>query len=127
MQLAIIRDQVDKRGMLGGHKGVNFSLYYELRLTERERRLVEQYRLGSHALTYQAIRGQEMPSTTVAQAIQGIMQTMDSVAVLVNNEKVIKEAVEEFKLLLDVASTFGGEDVIDIGEQPLEFGAGSAS
>jgi len=115
MQLAIIRDQADKRGMLGGHKGVNFSLYYELRLTEHERQLVERYRLGTYALTFQTLRGQEMPGTTVAQAMQGQMRTMESVAVLVKNEKVIKEAVEDFKILLDVASTFGGEDVIEIG------------
>jgi hypothetical protein len=110
MRLHIWRNQADQRGVFGGHKGVQFSLRCRLTLTEHERQLVERYKLGSHVLTR---NGAGVP-LTVNQIIDSHVEQMPTVELLVNNEKVIKEACQGFKVLLDIASTFGGEEVVEI-------------
>jgi len=119
MQLAITRDQADKRGVFGGHKGVEFSLYVELRLTLEERQLVDRYKLNMYTLTYTNYNGQRVPQITVDQAVRGVSQTMSGVETLVSNERIIKEAAEDFKLLLDVARSFGGEEIVEIGDRQV--------
>jgi hypothetical protein len=111
MKLTIRRDQADVKGMLGGHKGVTFSLWYQVGLTPTENDLVTRYRLGSHILCK---NNQGVPLLTVDQAIRGNREEMPSVQLLVHNERVVREACADFKQLLEVASTFGGEEVVDI-------------
>ena len=50
MQLVIRRSQADVKEVFGGHKGVQFSLYYRLVLTPEEDALVQRYQLNIHAL-----------------------------------------------------------------------------
>lgn len=111
MKLVVRRNQSDIKGMLGGHKGVNFTLTYQLRLTSAEQELVQRYRLGEHTLCRNR---QGLTLLTVSQAISGNTENMTSVETLLNNENAVKAACREFKVLLDVASSFGGEEVIEI-------------
>lgn len=115
MKLAIRRDQADIRGAFGGHKGVKFSLSYRLILTDDELTLVNRYKLGAHPLTYRNFQGTEVPGATVAQVIEGVTEQVQSVEILINNEKVIRDGCEGFNALLKVAATFGGEEVVEIG------------
>lgn len=115
MKLVIRRNQADIKGVLGGHKGVNFTLHYRLVLTEDERSLVDRYKLGTHVLTYRNFQGNEVPGHRVAEVVGGVIEQLPSVDILIGNEKVIRDACESFNALLRVAATFGGEEVVEIG------------
>ena len=43
----------------------------------------------------------------------GITERMQDISILLNNEKAIKEACKDFKIFLEVMSTFGGEEIIE--------------
>lgn len=111
VKLAIRRDQADVKGMFGGHKGVTFSLWYCLRLTAAESQLVDRYKLREHVLCRNS---QGTTLLTVGEALDGVTENLTSVEILLQNEKVVKGACKQFKVLLDVASSFGGEEVVEI-------------
>lgn len=109
MQLVISRGQADQRGMFGGHKGVQFSLYYRLELTAEEHALVDRYRLVDHVLTRSQAK-----IDTVRDAMQGVTEIVGSVEILLNNEKVVKRACDSFYRLVTVAQSFGGEEIVEL-------------
>jgi hypothetical protein len=109
MQLVIRRGQVDAKGVFGGHKGVNFNLFYRLVLSPEETAVVQRYKLDMHVLSRS---GSGLPET-VGDAMRGVNQTVQSVDVLLNNEKIAKTACDSFYKLLVVAQSFGGEEVVD--------------
>jgi hypothetical protein len=108
MQLVIRRNQADAKGVFGGHKGVNFNLFYRLVLSPEEAAVVQRYRLDLHVLSRSGNGLQE----TVADAMRGVTQTVQSVDVLLNNEKIAKSSCDAFYRLLLVAQSFGGEEVV---------------
>jgi hypothetical protein len=115
VKLVIRRDQADIKGTFGGHKGVRFSLFYRLELTEYELGLVNRYKLEAYVLTYRNFQGTQVAGNTVGQVIQGVTDQLQSVEILVGNEKAIREACENFNNVLKIAATFGGEEIIAIG------------
>jgi hypothetical protein len=114
MQLVIRRDQADRRGMFGGHKGVDFSLAFQLLLSPVEAELVRRYKFEEMSLGTWMYQGAEVPITSVGEAIRGTSMQWPSVVELLNREREVKRACRTLKILLDVASTFGGEEVVDI-------------
>jgi hypothetical protein len=108
MQLVIRRSQADAKGVFGGHKGVNFNLFYRIVLTPEETGVVQRYKLDMHVLSRSGNGMQE----TVADALRGVNQTVQSVDVLLNNEEIAKRACDSFYKLLLVAQSFGGEEVV---------------
>lgn len=112
MKLVVRRDQAEQKGMFGGSKGVLFALYYRLELNDAERALVAKYKLEPHPLTFHETSG--APAATVGEAVKGVTQEHGSVTTLVNNEEVIKSGCRDFKALLAIATTFGGEETIEI-------------
>lgn len=123
MKLVIKRSQQDVKGLLGGNKGVEFTLYYRLDLTSEELELVQRYRLSEYALTWKRFRDDRIPDDTIANMIAGRSQTVSGVTILVQNEKVIKDACDHLPVLFDVIRSFGGEEVIDYPRRP---GSGEA-
>ena len=114
MKLIIERDQRDKTSILGKHKGVTFSLSCKVELTSEEKKLVERYQASGHVLTYKsASDGARLPGQTVGGLMAGVYQEMDDVGTLLNNEEVIKSACQDFKNLLEVMKTFGGQEVTE--------------
>jgi hypothetical protein len=109
VRLVIHRNQADVKGVLGGHKGVQFTLSYRLDTTPAEAAIIERYRLGSHVVVSRANSVE-----TVDRLRSGVTQTLNSVSVLIANERVVKEACQEFGLLMAVAKSFGGEDIVEI-------------
>jgi hypothetical protein len=109
MQLVIRRTQADMKGVFGGHKGVNFNLFYRLVLSPEEAGVVQRYKLDMHVLS----RSGNGLAETVGDAMRGVNQTVQSVDVLLNNEKIAKSACDSFYRLLQVAQSFGGEDVVE--------------
>ena len=114
MKLVIRRDQKAKTGLLGGHKGVSFLLTCRVELTPEEQELVKKYKAEFHPLTFVTDReGNRRVKDTVSSLMSGVTEEMDDITVLLNNEEVVRNACNDFKTLLDVMATFGGEEVIE--------------
>ena len=83
-------------------------------MTEEEKDLIAKYKAEYQPLTYTTDReGRDIPQYTVNSLTAGITERIQDITVLLNNEEAIKEACKGFKTLLDVMSTFGGEDIIE--------------
>jgi hypothetical protein len=113
MKLVIKRSQQDVKGMLGGHKGVSFTLSYRLVLTPEEEALVAKYKLEGHPLTWTTNQGVKIPDDTIANMVVGRTQTVSNVTTLVRNENIVKDACDSLPVLFEVVRTFGGEEVIE--------------
>jgi hypothetical protein len=113
MQLSIKRSQQDIKGMLGGHKGVSFTLSFRLILTPEEQELVQRYKLSEYPLTYTTYQGTQIPENTIGTLMEGRTQTLSDVTTLVKNEDVVKNACDQLPVLFEIVRTFGGEEVID--------------
>lgn len=114
MQLVVKRDQEDRVGVLRGHKGVDFSLTFQLILTQEESDLVRRYRLGDMALGTWISQGSEVPIATVHGAVVGRTMRWPSVVEMLKRERELKKACVTLKQLLEVARKFGGEDRFEI-------------
>lgn len=113
MRLVINRSQEQKKGMLGGNKGVEFTLRYRLELTQEEQNLVSTYKLESYPLTFVTVQGTRVPDDTISNLTAGRSQTVTDVTTLLRNEDVIKGACDSLPPLFDVVRSFGGDEVID--------------
>jgi len=49
MKLIIRRNQADVKGLFGGHKGVRFSLYAQVQISDEEKALIN-YKVGDYIL-----------------------------------------------------------------------------
>ncbi len=114
MKLIIKRDQKAQTGLFGGHKGMTFILSYRVQLTPAELELVKKYKVEMHPLTYVTYRdGNKIPKDTISSLMQGGTEEMEEITVLLNNEETVKNACKDFKTLLDVMASFGGEEVFE--------------
>jgi hypothetical protein len=114
MKLIIRRDQAEKKGVFGGHKGIRFILSCRVELTEKEKELIDRYKAEYHVLTWRDDgSGGQIPDLSIGTLVEGITEEIDNVATLLNNEEVIKEACKNFKTLLEVMASFGGEEVVE--------------
>lgn len=114
MKLFIKREQKAQTGLLGGHQGMVFQLSYRLELTPQEKELVSKYKADSYPLTYRRDRdGSQIPDMTVSRLMYGGKDELKDITILLNNEQVIKDACANFKTLLGIMATFGGEEVVD--------------
>lgn len=114
MKLIIKRDQKAQTSLLGGHKGMTFLLICRVELTQEELELVKRYKAEQHSLTFATDQeGRKITKDTVSSLMRGVSEEMKDITVLLNNEEVIKSACQNFKALLDVMATFGGEEVVE--------------
>ena len=113
MKLIIKRNQEAQKGMLGGHKGVLFTLSYQLELTAEETALVQEYQLSGYPLTWNTVQGTRMPDDTIGNMVTGRSQRLNDVTTLVRNEQIVKEACDQLPDLFEIVKTFGGEEVIE--------------
>lgn len=114
LRLVINRSQQDVKGMLGGHKGVSFTLAYRLELTADEAGLVKRYRLEEYALTWRpGSQGGQIPDDTIANMVQGRVQTVRDVTTLLRNENIVKDSCDQLVTLFDVIRSFGGDEVVE--------------
>ncbi|HEX4837463.1 MAG TPA: hypothetical protein VFV03_02925 [Solirubrobacteraceae bacterium] len=113
MKLIINRDQAAITGMLGGHKGVRFTLGYRLELTSDEMQLVQRYKLEDYPLTWKTFNGSRIPADTIGSMVTGHSETLTDVTTLVGNEATIKDACDALPPLFAIVRTFGGEEAID--------------
>ncbi len=114
MKLTIRRDQAAKKGVFGGHKGMRFSLYCRVEISPEEKELIDKYKVHDHVLTWRDTESGQIPGLTVGDLINGKTYELEDITTLLNNEEVIKETCKDFKNLLLVMASFGGEEVIEI-------------
>ena len=114
MKLTIKRDQSAKKGLFGGHKGMIFSLYCKVQISQEEQELIDKYKVNNYVLTTKQSEEGKIPDLTVNSLVQGCTEEFWDVATLLHNEDVIKEACRDFKNLLLIMAAFGGEEVIEI-------------
>jgi hypothetical protein len=120
VQLVIKREQAPVKSLLGGHKGVEFTLAYRLLLTDEECELADQYKLGDYPVTWKNLPSGQVPDDTLRDMVAGRSQTLTDVTTLVANEKAIKDACDSLPKLFEIVRTFGGQEVIDY---PRESGS----
>jgi len=114
MKLIIKREQAEKRGLLGGHKGMRFLLAFRVELTPEEKDLVTKYRAEDTPLIFATDKaGNSYPKYTVKNLIQGSNEIADDVTILLNYEEELKKACQTFKTLLEVMASFGGEETFE--------------
>jgi hypothetical protein len=114
VQLVVKRDQDDRVGVFGGHKGVDFTLTFQLVLTPEEKELVRHYKFGDMPLGTWIYQGAEVPIATVYGAVAGRTMRWPSVREMLRREVELKDACVSLKQLLEVARNFGGEDRYEI-------------
>lgn len=115
MKLHIKRDQKQEKGLFGGNKGVNFSLYCKVAFTPEEAELIEKYKLGDQHLAEYRLQGFEIPlNVTVSKLSSGFSNELKQLGELQELENQIEESCNKLKSYLEVASTFGGERVVEI-------------
>jgi hypothetical protein len=112
MKLIVNRSQQDQKGIMGGHKGVQFTLSYRLELTGEEQRLVERYRLGAYPLTFTNQQGTQIPADTISSLVRGSSSIVSDVTKLIREEDLIKDSCDQLPVLFDVCRSFGGDEVI---------------
>lgn len=110
MRLIIERSQADKKGILGGHKGVAFTLLTHVEFDERERQLLDHYKMWEYSLF---TRGSGQLPVTIRNLTDGDLQTVDNVEVLLNNENIVKRSLDQVPPLLSVLGSFGGREVVE--------------
>jgi hypothetical protein len=113
VKLIINRSQQDMKGMLGGHKGVQFTLKYRLVLTNDEAELVQRYKLEFYPLTVRQVQGTTVPGSTIGDLVRGQSNVVSDVTELIRRENVIKNACDELPVLFDVCRSFGGDEIVE--------------
>ncbi len=117
MKLTIRRNQADVKGLLGGHKGVRFSLFGQVAVSDAERALIDRYKVGDYILAeYEGRIGKEATTfrVSVNNLINGRSTETDSINTLLELEGKLKEGCANLKNLLGVMTSFGGEEVFEI-------------
>ena len=120
MKLVLRRRQRDKKGMLGGHKGMLFVLYAKVELTPEENGLVTRYKAHGFSLGSYEAKASKLDSfkiefnVTVGELLQGYeTKEVPDVIELLGLEREIKNSCQNFKNLLMVIASFDGEEVIE--------------
>jgi len=113
LKLIIRRDQKAQKGLFGGHAGMKFILTYRVQLTPDEEALVKKYKAEYHPLLFVTKDGERVPSDTVSSLLREKTGELDDVTILLTNEEHLKSACRNFKTLLEVMATFGGEEVLE--------------
>jgi hypothetical protein len=117
MKLIIRRNQADVKGLFGGHKGVRFSLYAQVQISDEEKALINRYKVGDYILAEYELRfGRDTVRFTwsVNDLIRGKQVETDDIGTLLKLEESVKGGCIALKNLLEVMRTFGGEEVIDV-------------
>ena len=113
MKLIINRRQQDVKGRMGGPKGAVFTVNCRLELTAEETDLVRRFRLGDYKVTITAMHGgRPVPGVTLAELVEGKLQSLPDVAALIDIEDTITDACDRLPNVFDVCRSFGGEEVI---------------
>ena len=114
MKLTITKNQVEKKGLLGGSKGFDFTLAFQALLTPDEKELIRKYKIGGQVLTSFMVGDNPPTFIRVDDLEKGHVSTVSDVTELLALKDKIVSACETLKVLLEVMASFGGTEVIEI-------------
>ena len=116
MELILTRDQ--SKGLLGG---VKFEVKAQVRLTDQERELIQHYKLENEIIFSKKLiniwgnpTDQEV-NVTVSDLLHGETYKCKDLGEVIAYSNSLAGACETLKAYLEVASSFGGEEVIEFG------------
>ncbi len=112
MKLIIRRSQAEEKSFFGGHKGMKFLLSCRTELTPQEQDLIKQYKAEEEMLTSFVLED-EPRLLGIKELVSGTNYQCKDVTTLLEVEDRIKTACKNFKTLLEVMSSFGGEEVVE--------------
>ncbi|BBO22590.1 conserved hypothetical protein [Candidatus Nitrosymbiomonas proteolyticus] len=115
MKLIVSRNQSDMKGLLGGHKGVKFNLRAHVQLTPEEQQLAERYMILKKWLPTELAAGM-MGAKKVPEfgdLLTPVAFEYESLEVLLEKEEELKKVCAGVKNYIDVARSFGGQDVFE--------------
>jgi hypothetical protein len=115
MKLILRRNQEEMKGILGGHHGIRFVLTYRVETSPEEDELIRRYRVENWPLNA-AFESDPHKWLKIGDLIKGRTEKLEGelgVQILLKREEQIKDACEQFKLLMEVMKSFGGEEVIE--------------
>lgn len=117
MKLIIKKEQhqSDKKGLFGGKKGILFSFFTKIEITQEEQELIDKYRVGDRGLIWVTDSdGDRFPILTVKKLVQGYTKDSGDINTLITFEEELKSECKKFKAFLKVMDSFGGEEIIEI-------------
>lgn len=114
MKLKIQRDQEQKKGLLGGNKGIEFTVKCQVKLTSEEETLIEKAQVGDYTLVTFVPQGWDSELTfTVNDIVNGKTFREKNVSKLLDLEEQVIKGCNNLKALLKVIASFGGEEIIE--------------
>jgi hypothetical protein len=113
MKLIIKRDQKQEKGLFGGDKGMKFLLSCRTELTPEEQSLIKKYKAEQKTLGVISLGEDPTGLLSINDLIIGKTYECKDVITLLDVEDKVKKACENFKTLLVVMDSFGGEEVIE--------------
>lgn len=117
MQLQVVRDQEQVKGMFGGNKGAKFKIAVKVLLSPEESALVQKYKVDSEPLLHTTLRffGREVPvEMNIGDLVRGKSFETQSIGEIIAIENEVKSACQGFANVLAVMSNFGGTETIDL-------------
>jgi hypothetical protein len=120
MQLILTKGQ--SKGLMGG---VSFEVRAQVQLSEEERRLIQYYKLEndilfSKHLTLFGKPMEQMVHIRVKNLLNGDSFKCKDLSELIAYSDSLKSACAKLKTYIEVASTFGGQEVIDF-DRPVDI------
>jgi hypothetical protein len=88
--------------------GSSYRFGARLELSDEERKIIDQYNLGSHVLTRS-----QVSRTTLADLIRGHSETSPNLDLLIGNEQALRGACESLPGLFEYCHSFGEEVVFE--------------
>ncbi len=124
MNLILKREQAVRKGLLGGHRGMDFMLSFRVDLDPQEQALIARYRADDEVIAVistegnaiKVVQGEKSGVLTIGDMVDGQLYQCRDVTTLLQVEGVVKDGCKRFKVLLDVMDSFGGEEVVEFGE-----------
>jgi hypothetical protein len=115
MRLAIRRQQNEQTDRRGRSEGVDFVFSCQLELDANEHAVATKYDRLDYAIGQITDRNGEPRESiiTVERLLDGLTLTTRYVSDAQETESTIREGCEEFKSLLSIWQSYGGEEVIE--------------
>jgi len=116
MKLNLMKNQ--SKGIIGG---VSFEVTARVQLADEEKKLIQHYKLDNEILFQKKmvnIWGQptdNMIDVRVKHLLNGQSYKCKSLDEVISYSESLKNACQTLKAYIEVAGTFGGEEVIEIG------------
>ena len=118
MQLIMKKNQKDIKGMLGGQKAVTFIIEARVKLEDDESALCKKYFPQNEVIsTWVRPSDQAKTEVTIGKLLNGYTYSCTRLDDILSAREVLIGATQTLHEYFEAASTFGGEERIEIPEK----------